>query len=773
MFLRPLPGVANVDRLISVNFGTPRGERGGYTVSFISSHHADLMASSSPSILGMAGWQPGGFAIAVPGEAARETRGEFVSASYFDVMGVRIAAGRIFLPEEHQRATGEIVAIASATLSARLFGAESPIGRRVALNGSTVTIIGVAPSSFGGINRTQPVEIWLPGVFSRRLAHFPLDQWTEPPDRGPFYMFVARLAPGATRERADVELTRAALALSTKEPAARKFESVRPLIQDQLPGPARSFRTVFAVLFGAGVLLVLLGAANLANLFVFRAIRRGQESAIRRALGASAGRLARLQLAEALLVALPGAGLGIVAAFFLKTWIGQALFVGRLEPVLPIDWRLAVLTLGTAALVAAVLGILPARLATRIEVAGVLGRSGRAVTNKGAKLRTTLAAAQLVLSLTLLIGALLFTTTLRNIRGIDLGFNPTNVFVLDPEFRTQGYRSARVTDYYRELLPRVQRLPGVLAAAVGDGTPLAGGGVNSTVIPAGQGKDQEIRAFHAFVTPRYFEVLGIQFLSGRPFEDRETLVDVAEHSVVVSESLARRLFGEAQAVGRTVLIPEYKQTPHEVQVVGVARDVRLRDVFEEPGDVVYRPARDNGGINNWLLVRWREGAANVPNLVRQAATAVDPALPLNGFTMQEIVNREMGPQRLFAWASSALSILGFVLAAVGVYGLVSQTVVERTREFGIRLAIGAGRWQIVRLVVRSAVVVAAIGAPLGVILAAISSRFVENSLFGVTTPDPSMYALAVTALVGVVITASAIPAWFGSRVNPVDVMRAE
>ena len=777
MFLRPLPGVAHPERLIAVNFGTPRGERGGYTVSFTSPHHMSLIAASSPAVQGMAGWQPGNFAIAIRGDAARETLGEYVSAGYFEVLGVRLSAGRTLLPEDHESAAGTIVAVLGTGLANRLFGSETAVGRTIALNGSTVTIVGVAAADFNGIHRTRPSEIWLPGVFGRRLAHYPAEQWTDPPDRGPFYMHVARLAPGATRERADVEMTRAAMALSAKDPTARKFETVRPLVQDDLPGPARALRPVFGVLFGAGVLLVLLGASNLANLFVFRAIRRGHESAVRRALGASAGRLARLHIIEAFVMALPGAGLGVAIAFALKAWIGEALTAGRMNPMLPIDWRLTGLMLAICTCVAVVLGVLPARLATRAQASGVFGRTGRTVTGRGATLRTTLAVVQLALSLTLLIGALLFTTTLRNVRGIDLGFDPANVLVLDPGFRTQGYRSARVTDYYTELLPRVQRLPGVVAMAVVDGLPLAGGGVNSTVIPAGQGKDQEIRAFHAFVTPGYFQTLGIELVSGRPFEERETLAVVPERSVVVSHSLARRLFGNAQAVGRMMLIPEYQQAPHEVRVVGVARDVRFRDVLEEPGDVVYRPRRGAGSVNSWLLVRSRDAdadaAVDVAGLVRKAATALDPAMPLNLFTMEEVVNREIGPQRLFAWSSSALSILGCMLAAVGMYGLVSQTTIERTREFGIRLAIGAGRWQIVRLVCRSALVVTAIGAPIGVALATMSSRLVENSLFGIATPGPGMYATSMAALIFVVLAASAIPAWLGSRVNPVDVMRAE
>ena len=454
MFFRPLSGVYEPDRLIAVNFGTPRGERGRYTVSRVSYLHLDQMAAASPALQAMAGWQPANVAVGRPGEAPRPTNGEYVSASYFDVMGVRLSAGRPFRAEEDRHVTAPVVAVIGASLAERLFGTASPLNETIDVNGSRVTVVGVAPAAFSGIDRSDRSQIWLPGIMSRRLENFLPDAWAYESDRGPFYMHVARLAPGGTRERADVELTRAALALSEKDPSARKYESVRPLIQESLPGPAR-FKSVFAVLFGAAAALVLLSAANLANLFVFRAVRRSQECAVRRALGASGARLARLHLAEAGTIALGGAVSGIAVALVLKSWIGEMLFAGQLDLPLILDQRLLWLTLTVALVVAMILGTLPARLATRMHATGVLGRWASTSTPRVAKVRTSLAVVQLALSVVLLVGALLFTTTLRNIRAIDPGFDSSGVLMVTHEFRMRGYQEDRIAQYLTDVLNQV------------------------------------------------------------------------------------------------------------------------------------------------------------------------------------------------------------------------------------------------------------------------------------------------------------------------------
>jgi predicted permease len=771
MFFRPLAGVHEPQRLIAVNFGTPRGERGGYTVSRVSYAHLAHMATASPAVRAIAGWQPANVAVGRPGQAPRPLEGEYVSAAYFDVMGVRLAAGRPFAPEEDRYVTGPVVAVIGAGLAERLFDVESPLNKPINVNGSDATVVGVAPKEFAGIERSGRAEIWLPGILYRRIENFLPETWAYRPDDGPFYMHVARLAPDGTRERASVELTRAALALSTNDPTAREYESVRPLVQDDLPGPTR-FKTIFGVLFGAAALVVLLGAANLANLFVFRAIRRSQEGAIRRALGASSARLARMHLAEACTIALAGALAGIGVALFLKSWIGTTLLGGQIEPPLILDHRLLSLTLAVAGVVALILGTLPARLATRVHAAGVLGRSPSTSTPRGAKVRTSLAVVQLALSLILLVGALLFTTTLRNLRAINPGIDPTGVLMVTHEFRMRGYQQERIAQYFLDAINRLRLVPAVASVAVASGVPVARGGMGGTVL-AGAAGEQKISVNFAFATPEYFEALRIPMLAGRTFENSEVLSSAAERSIVISQSLARHLFGERDVIGRTMLMPEYQQVPHEVRIVGVVADVRFNNLTDEPGHVVYRPLPVRGAPFPGLLVRLREGASRGPEEVKQAIASVDPDLPIMVLSLQSLIDRRIGPQRLFAWMSGALSVLGFLLAAIGMYGLASQAALERTREFGIRLALGAAQWQIVRLPVRSALVVSAIGASIGVLLAVLASRVIASQLVGVTATDPALYGLAVVTLLSVVIIASAIPAWLGSRVNPVDVMRAE
>jgi putative ABC transport system permease protein len=288
------------------------------------------------------------------------------------------------------------------------------------------------------------------------------------------------------------------------------------------------------------------------------------------------------------------------------------------------------------------------------------------------------------------------------------------------------------------------------------------------------GDNEEHRYAFSQVSSRYFDALGIALIAGQGISAEETFRPGPETGVVISESLARHLYGTTFAVGRLLTIPPMMGEPqHEVRIVGIAEDVRWDDLIEAPPFMIYRPIREASILNSTLLVRSPDPPDQVITRVQSEAKSLDPALPVMARTMENMVSLKLGQQRTFAWVLGLLAAIGFALAAIGIHGLVSQSVVERTREFGIRLAVGAGPREIVRLVLRSGLFIVAVGAPLGCALAVMLAFVLRNRLFGVTPLDPGTYVAAIGALVFVVLTASLWPAYSASRASPSDVLRAE
>jgi len=458
LFLRPMPGVAEPERLFTVDFGTP-SDSGGYTVSRVSYAHGANMVQTSPSVQAMAGWQWGSVSVGVDGVEPSVRPAQFVSGNFFDVLGVAMESGRGFLPDEDARPGGALITVLSQRLAQVLFPGEDAAGRTLRINGLTFTVAGVVRADFPGAIIQRPVDLWMTGLTSPQVGHSPPERWTYAPDRGPFYQHIARLAPGATFEQADLELRTAALALSETAPEARKFTTVRPMVHRGVgidPQVVPLLWSTVRVLIATGALLIVLGAANLANLFLFRRIRRGPEAALRRALGASAGRLVRLQLAETMIVAFAGSLIGFGLIVLGQTLLGSTVNtrVGPLE--IPIDWRLAGVAFGLSWLVGVVLGLVPHRLAHAGSLSAAVTGGGRATNRSDTRLRGGLATAQLALSLTLVVGALLFVASLRHLRTMDSGFDARNVTRASFEFGVQGYSSERSRQFLRDITARLQ-----------------------------------------------------------------------------------------------------------------------------------------------------------------------------------------------------------------------------------------------------------------------------------------------------------------------------
>ena len=790
LFFRPLPGVIGPDRMAVVWFGTWSDE-GSFSPSRVSYAHLADMRTRLTTIDAITGQSSSSINLSLDTAVPRVAAGWFVMGNFFDVLGVQFQEGRGFRSEEDRNPGGASVVVLSSFLARSLFPEGSAVGRTVRVNGLPFQVIGVTSPSFRGSVLGRAADLWLPGLTSPRVNHLSPASQAYGADRGPFSEFLVRLSPGATFAQADAELRAAARALAERQtPDTEKYRTVQPTLFPEagLDPFTRGIGWTFTrLLLGIGTLLVVLGAANLANLFVFRGVVRGHEAAVRRALGASGSRLVRLQLAESVLVSGLGACLGLGIAVAVKAWLDGAIVpgIGRFEIV--IDWRLLAIAVSIAAGVGGLLSVAPARLATRTNLTGALGNTSRSTTRSTRRLRTSLAVAQLALSLTLLVGALLFIQTLHNLRRVDLGIELRGVSTFRFASRGQAYTSERTLQLYRDLLDRLPQVPGIDAVASANLVPVEGVTYGMRVLPPAEaastaGKpnrevfDAAMRVLSNEVSPDYFRAVGMRVLAGRTFTEAEAYAGGMEPGVVISASLAERLYGTTNAVGRLVTFPAQGGLPrHDAPVLGVVTDVRWGSPSRPIGLVVYLPfAGSVASLNQVLIVRSSRTPAEVTRLVQAEVSKLDPALPVSrDLTMTAILDQQLTQQRVNAWALGVLAGLGFLLAAVGIHGLVAQTVSDRMREFGVRLALGATRRQIVLLVLRSALFIVALGAPLGVLFAGLGSQLVKSRLFGIAPFDTLVYLAATLALAAVVVISSLSPAWRASQTDPARTLKYE
>ena len=377
----------------------------------------------------------------------------------------------------------------------------------------------------------------------------------------------------------------------------------------------------------------------------------------------------------------------------------------------------------------------------------------------------------------MLVGALLFLMTLRHLRSVDLGFDPAGVTLVTLNVRGYGYTDARAVEYVKQVADVVRRQPGIQAAGLAFSPPLFGGGLTDGMYLPDQDPSQATNVERNGVSPDYFKAVRLSIVRGRVFTEAETSgnAETDRRPVVVTEALARRLFGSDEAIGRELLMQAGPGTAVALHVVGIARDSHFRGIERPPDALLYEPLATFPIVQNaYLVVRSTLGSRDAFQLAAEAARRFDPTIPLAPeTTFAARIDRQLGQQRLFAWMLGLLGTIGFVLAAVGLHGLIGQTVVERRREFGIRLAIGATPTGIVKLVVRRAALVLSVGLAAGLALAWSSGRLVESQLFGITSRDPMPYAVAALLMIAVVILASISPAVAATRVDPIDVLRSE
>jgi predicted permease len=777
VLLRPVPGVEAPEELAIVQFWRSEGNWTGVS-------YANLMdlARAAPAFSGLAGYQSTHLQAAFEGAPPRVLSGETVVGDYFGVLGMRPQRGRFFQPDELLPASTARVAVISDALWRTGFSASSDVlGQRLRLNGSEFTVVGIAPPKFRGVERLGDTDVWLPPAMYPVLRHEP-DWNTADRDASYFFEIIGRFRPGATPEMAQEQLR------SAMERLVESFPEENEIYTEFIPtvtagvgvpvhGRARIHETV-RLLLGIVSLVLLIACANVANLLLFRGVRRRGEMAMRRALGASASRILRQHLAEGIILSVLGASGGVlIAVWMTDLFEGQRILgLPRIEE-LTVDWRVLTFALLLALGTGVLFGLFPAWVAWRQDFLPHLKDASRTGTGRGSWLRGTLTIAQVSASIVLLVGALLLARTLHNLSRVEVGFDPERVLAFGISPDAQGYSEERVRALRQQLIERIGALPGTRSVSLASSAPFAGAYTRFRVRAADAPEGSPPLKPHAFfVSPDYFTTLEIPLLAGRTFTDAETFAvpeAAKEGGIVISRNLARKLFGDVNPLGKRVIEEGYKETFTHT-VVGIADDTRASDLRAEPELVVYRPLAASWQSSAFILIRSALPRASAEAAVQKAVTGIDRSLPFFRVEMlSEAVAQHMDQERLLARVIGLLALLAALLAAIGLYGVIAYSVAQRTREIGIRMALGAHAAAVVRLVARQSVLLVGVGLLLGVAGAVALSRVLESRLFGVEPLDPFTYAAAGALFALVALIATAAPARTAVRVDPVDALRSE
>jgi predicted permease len=666
----------------------------------------------------------------------------------------------------------------------------------VIVNGHDMTILGVAAPGFAGVQLEFVPQIFVPMMMKAQMT--PL--WDALKDRrSRFVNAFGRLRPGVTREQAQASLQpffKGMLEMEVKEAAFRNAsvearEGFLKNVLDVLPGSqGRSglrgqLDAPILILMGLTAGVLLIACANVANLLIARASARDKEIAVRLAIGASRGRIVRLLLVESLVLAVVGATLGVALAYLTDRVVFGLLPADaaslKLSPV-P-DERTLLFTVAVAVLTAFVFGLVPALQSTRPDLAPTLKDQAGSLAGgaRQARFRKSLVAVQVALSLLLLVGAGLFVRSLMNLRELGPGFPVERLlaFNLDPSLN--GYDVERSKAFYQQLTEDLRALPGVSAAGLARMGILRGNEWDSSVTVEGHvAAPQEDMSPHMnAISPGYFAALGAPIVAGRDFTLRDTeqinhgrsATDLVPRVVIVNEKFARRFFGNANPLGRRVGFGDDPGTPTDMEIVGVVRDIKyasLRDDIPIQMFVPYLARRSVGGMTVYL--RTSLAADPIVSAARDRVRKLDPNLPIYDVqTMEQRVTDSLLTERLIAGLSGTFGVLATLLACVGLYGVMAYNVARRTREIGVRMALGAFGRDVVWLVLREALVLLAVGLPAALAL----GRYAQSQLFGVHFADPLTLVLAFSTLAVSASLAAVIPARRASRVDPIRALRWE
>jgi putative ABC transport system permease protein len=749
-------------------------DAGGAPWAFSYPMYADLR-DSNEVLSGLAANFQQPFSLS-DGSQSERVIGQIVSGNYFAVLGVRPALGRFFLPEEDRTPGSHPVVVISHGLWQRRFGADpAVIGKTVTLNAYRYTVVGFAPSEFTGTTRGTVNEVYVPAMMQVQAQpgrNSKLD------DRGSGWLYLlGRLKPGASREQAQ-----AALSTLTGE-AKKAFPGSTDPATVFLADGSRGFTARVSdltlplqLLMGVVGFVLLIACANVANLLLARGAARRKELAIRLAIGASRWRIVRQLLTESLILTALGGSAGLlVSGWLTRLLLGfqeQTHFVPRtLDSRL--DGRVLGFTLGLSLLTGIVFGLAPALQAAKSNFVKAL-KEDTPLLGAGMRwlsLRNLLVVGQVALSLVVLIGAGLCVQSLRRLQAIDPGLEPAKVLTASFDLSLNGYNEARGQQFFVQLSERVAALPGVEAVSMARGVAFSAFvWTRSATIEGYQTQPNERLAFNFnVITPNYFQTLGTSLVRGREFTPQD--VADAPRVVIVNEATARRYWPGEDAVGKRL---KYGNVDQFAEVVGVVSNTRDQGLTADPRPAIYAPLLQQYAPDMTLHVRTSMEAPTLLAAIRREAQALDATLPVyNMKTLAEQKDGSLYRERMAGALLTLFGLLALLMAIIGLYGVLAYAVAQRTREMGIRMALGACPRALFKLVVGQGMVIVLIGLVIGVGVAFALTRLIEKLLFGVSATDPLTFAVIPLLLAGVALIACWIPARRAMRVDPLVALRSE
>jgi predicted permease len=715
--------------------------------------------------------------------------GEIVSGNYFPELGLKPALGRLFTAQDDLFQGSNPVAVLSyGYWRSRFAGDAAVIGRKIELNGHPFVIVGVSPAEFSGTDPGYAPQVRVPMMMAHEMgSHLNLND-----RRSRWVTAFGRLKPGERVEEAKAGLQPLFHQILRMEVEQKEFAKASPYMKQKFlemsmdVQPAakgrsqlrRRFATPLLVLTATVLLVLLIACANVANLLIARATFRQKEIAVRLALGSGRGRIIRQLLVESLMLACAGG----VAGLLLAIWADQALIAFLPPSATPLnvsatpDWRILTFATGISLLTGIIFGLVPALQATRPDVAGTLkDQAGSVVGGASSGIRKLLVVTQIALSLLLLIGAGLFIRSLRNLKDLDPGFHTTSLLAFKVNPTLNGYESGRTKAFYERLRETLGGLPGVEMAALAVVPVLEGDEWDQWVtIDSYSPKTGELPDPHMnFVSPNYFKTMQINLLTGRDFRATDTLV--APKVCIVNETFAKKYFGTINAEGHQIGMGIDPGTKTDITVIGVARDTKYESMRDGIPPEMFRPFQQlefATGITAY--VRTARDPENMFASIQRRVHDLDPNLPVfEMITLEKQMDNSLVTERLVASLSSGFGFVATALASIGLYGVLAYAVARRTREIGIRMAIGAAKMDVLWLVMRETLQLLGIGIALALPLSWVLTQTIRSQLYGIEPNDPVSMGLAVLCIAAVGMLAGYVPARRATQVHPLVALRYE
>jgi predicted permease len=745
----------------------------------------ELIRERQQAFSSILGWSPQRLNLAVGGEA-RYAEAIWVSGEFFNVLGVEPFLGRLLGPSDDRKGCGSTSAVISYSFWQREYGGDpGALGKKLTLESQPFSIIGITPPGFYGVEVGRNYDVAIP-ICSEPVL---MGENTKLNNRRAWWLAsLGRLKPGWTISKASAQLDTISPGLFQETiPPTYSPESAKHYTAYRLGAfPAdsgfsqlrREYSTPLWLLMAIAGLVLVIACANLANLMLARASAREKEIAVRLAVGATRARLIRQLLSESLLIAGLGAAFGALVARGLSQFLVSFLTT-KSEPLfvnLGMDWLVLGFTAGLAVLTCVLFGLAPALRATRVAPGAVLKAAGRGLTAGRERfgLRRALVVSQVALSLVLLVGALLFVRSLRNLTTLNAGFQSNGILVVDVDFSRMNVSNERRQAFKQDLRERFAAIPGVVSVAATSNVPVSGNTWNDEVLGEGAERKHLGWTNMAEISPGYFKTLQTPILAGRDFDAHDTLS--SPKVCIVNESFVKKFLPMGNPTGQRFRIEAGVGEPEPYyEVVGVVKDSKYADLHDDFSPTMYKPGlqEEKQGQGDQILIRSDAPIMNLMAGVKSSVGDVNPVIVIDFHVMKNMIAESLLRDRLMATLSSFFGFLAALLATIGLYGVISYSVARRRNEIGIRMALGAGRLQIVKMIMGEAGILLVVGLAAGAGLSLALGRTAESLLYGLHPNDVTTMVMAIVTLSAVTAAASYLPALRASRVDPMTALRDE